>query len=131
MKKLTPGDAALDTPKANFARFALSDRRFMEDAGLRARWRDLVDNRLPARARDFGRAWPVSQNHCFARILLDAVCGRPWRETIAAPAWRRASSEQLRAAIELGERVLEGEADLFVLIEASLRLWGRTHFRRG
>jgi len=49
---------------------------------------------------------PSARTHCFARILFDAVCGRPWREVIPAQAWRNASAEHLRAAIDLGERVL-------------------------
>lgn len=94
------------------------------DAVLRARWRDLVERRLPQAAR--GRPdWPVALDHCFARILLDAVCSRPWREAVAAPAWRNMPADRLHDAIYLGEAVLAGEADLSTLNRRSLALRGK------
>ena len=94
------------------------------DAELRARWRDLVERRLPkaARARP---DWPVRLDHCFARVLLDAACGRPWREAVAAPAWRNMPADRLHHAVALGEAVLAGEADLPALNRRSLALRGK------
>jgi RimJ/RimL family protein N-acetyltransferase len=93
-------------------------------AGLRARWRDLVDRRLPEAAR--GRTdWPVRLDHCFARILLDNACGGPWRESVAPPAWVNMPEERLAAALDLGEAVLAGRADLTTLDRRSLAWRGK------
>ncbi|GJD49129.1 hypothetical protein OPKNFCMD_1859 [Methylobacterium crusticola] len=97
-------------------------RRAEADAQQR-RWRALVDDRLPAAAaRNPG--WPVSRNHCFARILLDNACGGPWRESVAPPAWANMPPERLAAALSLGEAVLAGRADLRAMNDRSL-LWRR------
>lgn len=101
-----------------------------EDAALRARWRDLVERRLPGAAA--GRsAWPVALDHCFARILLDNALGRPWRDAIRPPAWRRMPAPDLARAVALGEAVLAGEADLARLNERSLALRGKSPVPRG
>jgi len=94
-----------------------------EDA-LRARWRELVGTALP-RAAASRPDWPVSQDHCFARILLDNACGRPWREVVRAPAWREAPPAVLGAACSLGEAVLDETADLAALNRRSLTLRGK------
>ncbi|MGE7415394.1 GNAT family N-acetyltransferase [Methylobacterium tarhaniae] len=87
------------------------------------RWRALVDERLPDAAREHPD-WPVSRNHCFARILLDNACGGPWRESVAPPAWANMPPERLALAVSLGEAVLAGRQDLAALNHRSL-LWRR------
>lgn len=94
------------------------------DAEARARWRDLVESRLPKAAQS-RPDWPVRLDHCFARILLDAVCGRPWRETVTPPAWRNLPPDRLQAALTLGEAVLAGAADPGALNRQSLALRGK------
>jgi hypothetical protein len=91
---------------------------------LRSRWRELVGTALP-RAASGRPDWPVTRDHCFARILLDNACGRPWREVIGAPAWREAPPGLLAAACSLGEAVLNDTADLAGLNRRSLLLRGR------
>ena len=88
----------------------------------RGRWRDLVEQRLPRAAR---ADWPVRLDHCFARILLDNTCGAPLREQVAAPAWANLPLDRLATAIELGEAVLDGRADLAQLNRRSLALRGK------
>ncbi|MEO1174083.1 MAG: hypothetical protein AAFX94_18850, partial [Myxococcota bacterium] len=61
------------------------------DVALRYVWRRLVEEKLPTAAEHYD--WPVTDDHCFARILLDNACGRPWREVVRPPAWRNASIE--------------------------------------
>lgn len=75
--------------------------------------------RLPeaARARP---DWPIRLDHCFGRVILDNVCGRPWRQVLAAPAWRSMSVAQLQAALTLGEAILADEVDLHRLNARSL-----------
>ena len=65
--------------------------------------------------------WPIRLDHCFGRVILDAVCGGPWRGHLAAPAWKHLSREQLDAAIGLAEAILGGRADLGALNAASLK----------
>ena len=96
----------------------------MIDAERRALWRRLVGEDLP-RAAQARPDWPVSLDHCFARIVLDAVCGRPWREIIPAPAWRRMDTDQLNRAIALAEDIRDGRADLGALNHRSLALRGK------
>ena len=91
------------------------------DAALRARWRDLVERRLPEAARS-RPGWPVRLDHCFGRVLLDNALGRPWREVVAAPAWRNMPEDRLAAALALGEAVLAGGVDLATLNRRSLVL---------
>lgn len=91
---------------------------------LRARWRRLVDADLPSAAAD-RPDWPVRRDHCFARILLDAACGRPWREVVHPPAWRNMPADRLADAIRLGEMVLAGSVDLAALNRRSLAIRGK------
>ena len=94
------------------------------DAALRARWRELVEDRMPRAASEHAD-WPVRFDHCFARILLDCAHDRPWRDVVAPPAWRNASPEALRRAVSLGEGVLDGRHDLAALNRRSLELRGK------
>lgn len=96
----------------------------------RKRWRRLVDDTLPEAAarramRPRARPWPVRLNHCFARIILDNVCEGPWREAIAAPAWRNMDARTLARALALGQDILYGRADLWALDARSLALRGK------
>lgn len=108
-----------------------------EMAGLRETWKQLYSKTLPrlARARDPAQnKWPVTLDHCFARIILDNTIGRgagesqrdvSWDQVIEKPAVQKMSEQQLKAAIELGERIRTGEADLVELDESSLRARGK------
>ncbi|ABC63679.1 hypothetical protein [Erythrobacter litoralis] len=98
----------------------------MASSDLVKRWFILTHECMPAAAAE--RGWPVRFDHCFQRILLDHSVGGPWRETIAAPAYRHASDAQLQRAIALGEAALADEADLSALNRQSLA-W-RSKLRR-
>lgn len=87
---------------------------------LEARWLDLVRRELPAIAAE--RRWPVRVDHCFARVLLDAACGAPWRERVRPPAYRNLPSPLLERAVELAEGSLAGRVDLPALNRRSLDL---------
>lgn len=91
---------------------------------LRRRWLELIGRELPAAAA--GRPdWPVRLDHCFARVILDHVHGRPWREVLPSPAYRNMSEDALRSAVAAAEAVLSGEADLLELDARSLRMRGK------
>ena len=92
---------------------------------LVAEYLRLVRQALPAAA---GPGWPIRLDHCFMRVVLDAVCGRPWRDVLRGrgPAYRQLSDEQLRRAIAIARSMLDGGADVVVrLNEASLRGRGK------
>ena len=87
------------------------------------RWFALTSEELPALSGS--RGWPVHLDHCFQRILLDNATGGPWRETIASPAYRNASDEQLGLAIALGEQAIAGAQDMDRLNAKSLAWRGK------
>ncbi|WP_179380415.1 GCN5-related N-acetyltransferase [Jannaschia marina] len=90
---------------------------------LEERWLALTNRELPAAARP---GWPVRLNHCFQRILLDHATGGVWYDAIAGrPAYLHASDAVLRRAIETGEAVLAGTADLDTLNARSLAWRGK------
>ena len=99
---------------------------------LRARWSELFSKTLPAAAISHNPAqtkWPVHVDHCFGRIILDNVVGeaeRPWMKALKAPAIKNMNSAQLRGCIELGEKILKGQADLVELDRISLSVRGKT-----
>lgn len=96
---------------------------------LRKHWAHLIRHALPQAAR--GRPdWPIRLDHCFARVILDAVYERPWREAIPAPAWRNMDDAALRRAVGLAEAILSGEADLHAMNARSLALRGKPQKRR-
>jgi len=97
---------------------------------LREKWTQLYHITLPhlAKSRDPAQPhWPVFLDHCFARIILDNAIGvtQPWTAVVKAPAVRNMSEGQVRAAIELGEAIVSGRADLVELDGRSLRLRGK------
>ena len=104
--------------------YFMFDETDEDEAELRDRWRTLVEERLPRRARR-RKDWPVYLDHCFARILLDNACGVMWRKAIQPPAWRNTPLPVLQTAIDLGEDVLAGRADLWALNDASLKMRGK------
>ena len=78
---------------------------------LLARYRELVLDELPRRARE-GR-WVVTADHCFGRIVLDHAVGGRWYDALdrrRSPAFAQLDDEQLAGAVALAERVLaEGD----------------------
>ena len=92
-------------------------------ADLEAEWLELTRGILPGLARS--RAWPVRADHCFQRILLDAVVGGVWYDAVAGrPAYRCIDGGLLARAVALGNDVVEGRADLAALNRQSLA-WRR------
>ncbi len=70
-------------------------------------------------------AWPVREDHCFQRILLDNALGGRWVDQIPAPAYLFAPDEVLTHAITLGEAAIAGTEDLADLNANSLAWRGR------
>ena len=95
-----------------------------EEVEIRTRWRSLTEEDLP-RAADLNTDWPVYLNHCFARILLDNAVGQFWRDVITPPAWKNTPLPVLQTAIDLGDSILAGDADIWVLNDNSLKMRGK------
>ena len=43
---------------------------------------------MPALAQTSKRHWPVRNDHCFQRIVLDTICSGVWYDHIARPAYK-------------------------------------------
>ena len=111
----------------------------MTSSALVSRWKTLYTRTLPTLARSNAVSqptWPVHLDHCFARIILDAVIGNsnsirldetptPWTEKLKSPAVKNMSKQQLEACIELGEAIAEGRIDLVELDRRSLTVRGK------
>lgn len=89
------------------------------------RYQDLTKVTLPRLARDPARRWPVRNDHCFQRIVLDTVCGGVWYDHIARPAYAHLTPQQARHAVLLCEGIIAGDVDLAALNRQSLRWRGK------
>jgi hypothetical protein len=118
-----------------------------ERAALLRRYRELVLDELPRRARE-GR-WVVVNNHCFGRIVLDNTVGGRWYDVLdrrrsdrsghdastphsvraGSPAPDRRSAfaqlddERLAAAVALGERIAAEGDPLVRELDARSLAW--------
>ena len=93
-------------------------------AALEAEWLRLTRATLPSLAA--ARGWPVSADHCFQRILLDAAVGGRWYDHVAGrPAYRHLPDDALARAVTLARAAAAGEADLHALDAQSLAWRGK------
>lgn len=91
---------------------------------LERRWLRLTQDDLPAVAKELG--WPICEDHCFQRVLLDAACGACWYDKIPKrPAYRFAPDEVLMRAVDLAAAVLDGQEDMTALNRQSLGFRGK------
>ena len=104
---------------------------------LQTQWRALYSQTLPqlAKSRDTAQPkWPITLDHCFARIILDNVIGKgeqQWDKVLQKPAVKHMTEVQLRDAIALGEHIKAGKVDLCHLDEVSLRCRGKNKGKYG
>ena len=91
--------------------------------------RDLVDaylhltkEILPSLARSSRQDWPVREDHCFQRIILDTICDDVWYEHLDRPAYKNLTHDQAQRAVDLCHKIAEGHADLRQLNNQSL-IW--------
>lgn len=82
------------------------------------RWLKLTNEILVGMAHE--QKWPVSQNHCFMRICLDASLGRPWHTVVKRPAVRFLTDAQLENAISVAEKIVAAPDLLFNLNRESI-----------
>ena len=80
---------------------------------------------LPTLAKKKCSDWPVYEDHCFQRIVLDTICGGIWYEHLKRPAYKNLTDEQAKLAVELCEDIVNGKANLNQLNQQSLRWRGK------
>lgn len=116
----------------------------LEDTtALQREYRRLTEAVLPAQARagagvgdgDEDRdgekegedgAWPVHEDHCFQRIVLDALFEDEWYDHVAGrPARESLTADQLREAIAIAESMRGDPERVRELNERSLRYRGK------
>ena len=88
---------------------------------------NLTKNVLPSLAKDGSRIWPVFEDHCFQRIILDTICGGVWYEFIDRPAYKHLTMEQVVAAVQLCEAIIDGRSNIHELNQQSLIWRGKLH----
>ena len=93
-----------------------------EKGTLVANYMRLTKEVLPWLAKSDLRDWPVSEDHCFQRIVLDHVCGGVWYEHLDRPAYKHLTDDQARTAVELCQNIIEGRANLIQMNQQSL-IW--------
>lgn len=91
-------------------------------ADIVSRYMVLTKEVMPRIARDPGVRWPVVNDHCFQRIVLDNVCGGPWFDHLARPAYKHLTKDQAIQAIDLCEAIIANRVDLYELNNRSL-IW--------
>ena len=77
---------------------------------------------LPSMARSSRQDWPVREDHCFQRIVLDTICNGVWYEHVDRPAYKNLTHNEVQLAVDLCYEIAEGNADLRQLNNQSL-IW--------
>lgn len=77
---------------------------------------------LPSLAHSNRQDWPVREDHCFQRIVLDTICGDVWYKHLDRPAYKNLTHEQAYRAVRLCHEIAKGHADLRQLNNQSL-IW--------
>jgi hypothetical protein len=91
---------------------------------LKREYRRLTEERLPAAA---DQSWPVDTDHCFQRIVLDALFEDVWYDHVdGRPAREQLTADQLRSAIALAESMLDDPDRVRELNDRSLAYRGTT-----
>ena len=105
------------------------DAENAENETLIATYMHLTKELLPSIARSDQTDWPVSEDHCFQRIVLDQVCGGLWYEHLGRPAYKHLTKVQAQRAVELCRDIADGRADLKQLNQQSLTWRGKLQSR--
>lgn len=96
---------------------------------LIATYMNLTKEILPSLTQNDQTDWPVSEDHCFQRIILDHVCGGVWYEHLGRPAYKHLTEDQAQRAVELCCDIADGRVDLKQLNQQSLIWRGKLQSR--
>lgn len=91
-------------------------------ADLVSRYAVMTKETMPNLARTTHTHWPVRNDHCFQRIVLDTICGGVWYDHLQRPAYKSLSHAQAQQAASLCDDIVAGKADLAALNTQSL-IW--------
>lgn len=80
---------------------------------------------MPELALTMQKKWPVRYDHCFQRIVLDAICGGIWYDHIARPAYKHLSLQQAKTAVQLCDDIISDKVDIVDLNRQSLSWRGK------
>ena len=94
-------------------------------ADLVSRYLVLTKEIMPHLARRSHPHWPVCNDHCFQRIVLDTLCGGVWYDCLPRPAYKNLTHDQAAKAVDLCNKIILGEIDLVVLNDQSLKWRGK------
>ena len=97
----------------------------MRIADIVSRYMTLTKEVMPELARGSHSHWPVRNDHCFQRIVLDVICGGTWYNHIARPAYKHLTRDQAAQAVTLCDRIISGDEDLIQLNRQSLMWRGK------
>ncbi|MGB3850809.1 MAG: hypothetical protein WA958_12640 [Tunicatimonas sp.] len=99
----------------------------MDHPALEQHYLHLTNHTLPDAAAP--HRWPVRLNHCFQRIILDALFQDCWYHHLdrgkRTAAYRQLTDEQLQRAVDLAQRMLREPELLPKLNQQSLRYRGK------
>lgn len=85
-------------------------------------YRDYTTKVMPQMAGKPEIQWPVQNDHCFQRIILDAVCNGIWYDYLERPAYKNLTQDQAFRAVQLCKEIVAGRANLHALNRQSL-IW--------
>ena len=83
---------------------------------------EMTKETMPQLANTTNKNWPVRNDHCFQRIILDTLFGGIWYDHLPRPAYKHLSHEQALQAVNLCNDIIAGTVDLVALNRQSL-LW--------
>lgn len=94
---------------------------------LRAEYNRKVNESLPDRAQN-GNGWPIHLDHCFGRVVLDNLFEDEWYGHVdGRPAYENLSPQELRDAIRIADRMLEGGPSVAEELNRNSHRWrGKT-----
>ena len=92
---------------------------------LVSRYMVLTKEIMPHLARTSHRHWPVCNDHCFQRIVLDAICGGVWYDHLLRPAYKNLTHDLAANAVDLCNDIISGNTNLVVLNRQSLKWRGK------
>ena len=95
------------------------------NADLVSRYLVLTKEIMPHLARTSHPNWPVRNEHCFQRIVLDTLCGGVWYDWLPRPAYKNLTHDLAAKAVDLCNKIILGDIDLVVLNDQSLKWRGK------
>ena len=97
----------------------------LRTADLVSRYLVLTKEIMPHLARTSHPHWPVCNDHCFQRIVLDTLCGGVWYDWLPRPAYKNLTQDLAAKAVNLCNKIILGDIDLVVLNDQSLKWRGK------